>query len=300
MKKDIEKITVQEAISKILKEVLPHLPNKERDAMYIMEHILKLNEAGILNSLNKQLKKEQIQKLDKIIKRIKTEEPLEYITGVSHFYGHRFHITPDVMIPRVETEILIDLASGKLHEILMKSDRKKPVVIADIGTGSGCIAISLLKSHSRDNIKALAIDISKNALKITEKNIQEHKLEKKILAVSGNLLDPISKFPDIIVANLPYIPAKELKILPKSVKDFEPMLALDGGETGLKLFEELLNQIATEKESSTEWKPIMLFELQESNIEDAENLARKTLPEAKTQILPDQFDKQRFLTIENN
>lgn len=158
--------------------------------------------------------------------------PFAYLTGHQGFYGLDFFVSKDVLIPRPETEQLIDWA-------LTNVDRKKPTTIIDVGTGSGCIAITLAKYLPAANI--IASDVSDNALTVAKKNARLHKVSNHITFRRGSLLSVLkpNEKPDLVVANLPYLTKPQLKNVPH-----EPKLALHGGTRGLELIETLIAQIA--------------------------------------------------------
>lgn len=156
-----------------------------------------------------------------IILRLKSNEPLQYIIGFTEFYGLKFKVNKDVLIPRPETEELVDL-------IIEDNKNKQNIKILDIGTGSGCIAISLSKNFA--NSKITAIDISEKALKISESNALENNVKlttfKLDVLNTQNLEKHLSQTFDVIVSNPPYVTNSEKKLIEKNVLDYEPELAL--------------------------------------------------------------------------
>lgn len=188
---------------------------------------------------------------------LQTEKPVEYMSGSAEFYNRFFQVNENVLIPRVETEKLIDIA------LLETADAKKKLSIADIGTGSGAIGITLAIEMLKRNLNfnMYLSDISEDALAVCFNNIElltepvkttefnkqfefYYSNKSKIKLFKSNLLSDYSKSIrfDLILANLPYIPKSRMSKLDKSVKDFEPELALNGGEEGLELILELLVQ----------------------------------------------------------
>ncbi|MBI2638099.1 peptide chain release factor N(5)-glutamine methyltransferase [Candidatus Peregrinibacteria bacterium] len=172
--------------------------------------------------------------------------PIAYLTGHKEFYGLDFCMEPGVFIPRPETEILVEEVFNvyrKNYELRMTNYKLR---ICDIGTGSGCLAITLAKHLSKAHVTA--VDISPKALKLAKKNAQIHSVADRITFFKSDLLDVIaskvkqSPF-DIIITNLPYIGLNEDNFVSKEVLDYEPAQALFGGETGLELFEKLFQQI---------------------------------------------------------
>jgi release factor glutamine methyltransferase len=165
------------------------------------------------------------------------EMPVEYIVGKAEFRGKELFVNNQVLIPRVETEELIDLVVEEL-------DGEKNLKIAEIGTGSGAISLSLANLFSASTV--IAGEISDGALLVARQNIANWQL-KNIKLIKSDLLAefPREKF-DLLVANLPYIPSARIIELDKSVKNFEPILALDGGHDGLQIINKLLKQVMTE------------------------------------------------------
>lgn len=164
-------------------------------------------------------------------RRLKNE-PLAYILGYKEFYGLNFKTDKRALIPRHDTEDIV-------NETLKKIKKSRPV-IADIGTGSGCIAISIAANHP--TAKIYATDISSSALNLAKENIKLHKMTKRIKLLKGNLLTPIKEPLDLIVANLPYIASDKIKNLEFQVRDYEPKIALDGGYDGMQLYQKLFRQ----------------------------------------------------------
>ena len=179
-----------------------------------------------------QLSKEERQQLENYLSRLLAGTPLPYLTGKQEFFNLDFTITPDVLIPRPETELLVSLAIDcqKAHPGRRKS--------LDIGTGSGCIAVSICANIADGHF--IAIDRSIKALQVAESNVSKYHLSDRIHLVQMDLLNGISGRFDCLFANLPYIPTDRLSEL--SVSKQEPRLALDGGENGLVLVEKLLRQ----------------------------------------------------------
>lgn len=193
---------------------------------------------------------------EKIFKRLLSLEPWEYICGEIEFRGHKFHVNSNVLIPRIETEQIVDIAKENLKGIKN---------IVDIGTGSGCIAISLAKELDND-IPIYALDISKNALDVAKDNAKLNGIENKIIFKQNNLLEGLKfESPTLYIANLPYIPTDMYNKLDSSVHDFEPKLALEAGDDGLKYYRELFVQIP-------KGNNILIVEIEPSTIEDIKKI----------------------------
>ena len=169
----------------------------------------------------------ELERLQEFASRRLRNEPSAYILGTREFYGLKFQVSPAVLIPRPETELLVQLISKEICAC---------DTIIDIGTGSGCIAISLFAQTAQSKI--IGTDISTLALKQAQKNAINHKTE--ITFIRSHLASSI-RTADVIVANLPYIPTNELEKLPKEIKNWEPVHALNGGHTGIELLAALIS-----------------------------------------------------------
>jgi release factor glutamine methyltransferase len=166
--------------------------------------------------------------------------PTQYLTGRQEFWGMDFEVTPDVLIPRPETEHLIEVAVARIGE----SRRNNPLRIADVGTGSGCIAVALAKEFPSANI--FATDISSAALAVAKRNAARHIFTNRITFIECNLLEGIPQQPpfDIIVSNPPYVARKDAASLPVDVREHEPEIALFAGEEGMGIYVPLIAQAA--------------------------------------------------------
>ena len=227
------------------------------------------------------LTSEQVEQLSTIFARRKTREPLQHILGYAYFYGLKLIVTSDVLIPRPETERLVEIALKIIKDIA------NPVVL-DVGTGSGAIAIAI--KHQRPDAKVIASDISEKALSIAKQNAQAHKLE--IAFYLSNLLESkevqnIAQKSNLIVANLPYLPiSDQTSISPEVLHD--PSLALYSGDDGLDLFRKLIDSCKPFK------KPQLLLELDPRNVHQAYAYAKHY---ARRSIYQDLAGRERFLRL---
>lgn len=222
------------------------------------------------------------------------QRPVEYITGLVEFCDRIFAVTPDVLIPRVETEELINLARTYC------SEHSNHLEIADVGTGSGAIGLTLhLELTDLYHSHTLFLsDISENALKIAQKNknlLSDPANSSKLNLLRSDLLlnyPPAQKF-DLIIANLPYIPTDRVKTLDNSVKNYEPLLALDGGPTGLNLIQQLLNQ------AHPRLKPqgAIMLEVDDSHTPTFLQAALTLPPRFEMTHHHDSFGRNRFVTL---
>ena len=171
---------------------------------------------------------------ERLIKRRLTREPVAYIRGVQEFWGRDFLVTPDVLIPRPETELLVEGATPFL--------RQHPhAVVSDVGTGSGCIAITLALEHP--SIAVHAIDISSAALAVARMNATRLGADQRVQFIHGSLLDAAPRPIDLIVTNPPYVAERDKPGLSREVRDHEPAVALFGGDDGWRDIRTLLRQL---------------------------------------------------------
>lgn len=185
---------------------------------------------------------------ESLVARRVGREPLAYITGSREFWQLTIQVAPGVLVPRPETELLIESA-------LEYCDRHRPMRIADVGTGTGCVAIALAREFTRASIAAT--DISADALRIARRNIAHHELSRRIRCVQADLLPVRPASFDLIVANPPYIPAADAPLLQPEVRDFEPPGALFAGEDGLRIVRRLVADTAASLDASG----LLMFEI---------------------------------------
>lgn len=227
-----------------------------------------------------------VEKFENGVKKLMEGEPLNYVLGYSFFYGYKLLVGKDVLIPRYETEELV----GKILAYYDEYFKGQKVDVADIGTGSGAIAIALKKEEN--NFNMTASDISEDALKVAKENARINDANVNFLC--GSMLDPIIEKGiklDILVSNPPYIKADE--VLEHSVKDYEPHVALFGGNDGLKFYREIFeNAHKVLKERS-----MMFFEMGYDQKENLTALAKKHFENAHVEVFKDINGKDRMLMI---
>ena len=229
-----------ETIADFLKQAISKLSSlsetPELDAQVLLANILEESRTWLITHSETHLTKPQLASAKEAFSRLEAGVPLPYVIGNWEFFGLNFEVTPDVLIPRPETELLVERA---IKWIKGSSERR---TIADVGTGSGCIAVSIAKSVY--DAKIFATDISLPALEVAQRNARKHKVEKRIDFINCDLLPPHpDPLPtdlhfDLICANLPYIPTQTIQAL--DVYGREPTLALNGGEDGLDIVRRLL------------------------------------------------------------
>ena len=232
-------------IQKLLNWVTEYLTGKHIDsprlaAELLLSYVLEMKRIELYMYFDKPVEKEQLNLLHDLVKRAGQDEPIAYLTGKTEFYSIELNITPDCLIPRPETELLVERAI----EFLRKRSGRQSVL--DLCTGCGCIAVAIAKNFADADI--IATDISDAALKIASENIEKHRLKDRIKLFCGDLFDPIvpgldaAKF-DLIVCNPPYVSASEFEKLDKNVKDYEPRLALFAGVDGLDIYRRIIEKV---------------------------------------------------------
>jgi len=233
---------------------------------------------------NDALPEDKVDSLNQLLKRLQNGEPLAYITGKRSFFGLDFKVTPDVLVPRPETELLVEEAVTWLEA---NPGRHK---LVDVGTGSGIIAISLADRFA--DLQVTAIDVSAPALQIASENAISNGLAERINWWQNDLLSGAEDQYDLITANLPYIPTLTLQGLP--ILKHEPRLALDGGESGLDLIDRLLGQAV----NCLKDRGLILLEIEASQGQSAPELAKKYFPQARIECLNDYADLPRVVRIQ--
>jgi release factor glutamine methyltransferase len=226
----------------------------------------------------------QAQQLERSVCRLEAGEPLAYLTGQREFFGMDFVISPAVLVPRPETELLVEKALDWLKK------RARKVRCADVGTGSGCIAVTLA-ALAGDAVLA-ATDRSREALVVARQNARRHKVDGRILFIQGSLMEALGPGFDLICANLPYIPRGDLERL--AVSHWEPRQALDGGEDGLAWLRSLI------KDAPRLLVPrgLMLLEIEARQAAAVSRLAQEQFPGAEIRVYQDLAGFDRLIQIQ--
>ncbi len=202
------------------------------DVTLLLCHTLKCTKEKVIFSPELNLTKQEEQDFFDLVEKRANRQPIAQILGYKEFFGENFFVNKFTLIPRPDSETLIELVLEKF------CDKNKELKILEIGSGSGCLIITLLKLYK--NSKALAIDISPEAYDITKKNANYHNVENRLKLLISNLFEKIEneKF-DLIISNPPYIVRSEIENLQEEVKYHEPLLALDGGVDGLDFYRQI-------------------------------------------------------------
>ena len=214
--------------SKFLKR--KKINSHQLDTELILSNVMETKREKILINLDQDIEPKKIVKFNNLIKRRSLKEPIAYLTNEKEFWSKKFQVDTNTLIPRPETELLV--------EKLAKIFKRKSIKILDIGTGSGCIIISLLcelKSSS-----GVGIEISKEALLIAKKNAIKHGVKNQIKFFCRSFTELYNQKFNLIVSNPPYITKRDLTRLDEDIKDYEPKIALDGGNDGLDVIKKVI------------------------------------------------------------
>lgn len=212
------------------------VPEARREAGSLLTHVLGRDRSFILSHAEDAISEEQLALFRDGLEWRARGKPLQYITGHQEFFGLDFEVTSDVLIPRPETELLVEAA------LKLAAPIAKPL-ICDVGTGSGCIVITLL--HELTDARAVAIDISPAAVRIAERNAERHSVTERVDFVISDCFVAMNSgrpYFDLIVSNPPYVAAHSFEGLQREVRDFEPRIALEAGVDGLIIVQRLLRE----------------------------------------------------------
>ena len=264
------------------------IPDARLEAEVMVMDVMRMPRQSIFSEQESQVSEQQQQSLNAIVERRLTREPLAYILNYREFYGVNLLVNPDVLIPRPETETMVEHA---LFMALMGMESRE-LVIADIGTGTGAIAINLAIHLPAARI--YATDAYDATLDVAAYNIRMHNVTDRITLLKGDLLEPLPEPVDVIAANLPYLPTDRIPTLQPEVQ-WEPIAALDGGPGGIDLIGRLLKQAA----AGDRIKPhgVILLELDPEQIPEARLLATNAFPDAEITVELDLARLDRLLVV---
>ncbi|HJW90528.1 MAG TPA: peptide chain release factor N(5)-glutamine methyltransferase [Anaerolineales bacterium] len=254
------------------------------DAQVLLGHIAGRSRAWIMAHSEAELSPEQALTLSLALQRVEAGEPLPYLLGRQAFFGLDFAVTQDTLIPRPETELLVERA---LEWLRANASRR---LAADVGTGSGCISVSLV--HEISDLTIFASDLSLPALRVARQNARTHGVAGRVFFQQADLFPASRQRFDLITANLPYIPSRKLPGL--RVSAFEPRLALDGGPDGLGVIARLLEKAP----DCLAPGGLILLEIEAGQGAAAQAVAHRAFPEAQVQIFKDLAGHDRVVSIQ--
>ncbi len=249
---------------------------------------LELDRTNLFAHLRTQPEEPALGRAEALLTRRLRREPAAYLMGKREFYGLDFFVAPGVLVPRPETETLVEEALRLLRP--RPSERGAPTV-ADVGTGSGVLAVSLAVQLPQAIV--YGTDISERALEVAALNAQRHGVADRVRLVLGDLLSAVRQPVDLVVANPPYVMSAEIPVLDPEVRLHEPLEALDGGRDGLEVIARLL------KTAGPHLKPgaALVLELDPRQVERATQLTNAAFPGASVAVAPDLSGRPRALTI---
>lgn len=253
----------------------------------LLMHALGVGRATLYQRLDDALTRDVSAAFATLLDRRRSHEPLAYITGHREFFALDFEVSPAALIPRPETETLVELAIAFARERFPN----QPITIADIGTGSGVIAVSLATALPSAHI--IATDVSRDALAIARRNAERHLVSHRIDFREGDLLASLDAPVQIIAANLPYVTTGQWETSPPEIRDHEPRLALDGGVDGLDVVRRLL----TEAPAGLADDGALFCEIGDWQGDMASDLAGQAFPSAHFEVHPDLADRDRVLGV---
>ncbi len=285
---DVQGANVQRAASDVkqtLERAIVHLCTAtdapRLEAEVLLGHVLNVSRAALLTHPERSLTSGQLSNYQALVRRRAANYPLPYLTGSVEFYGLEFVVTPEVLIPRPDTETLVELALAR-----------SPARIVDVGTGSGCIAVALAVQLPQAAV--CGIEVSAAALAVAQRNVKRHGVSARVRLMRGNVFNPRPSPVDLIVSNPPYISTGDCASLPASVRNHEPRLALDGGTNGLEIVRQLLVQAPAVLNPGGG----LLIEIGADQGEAASHLARTLFPRAEVCVHPDLAGRDRVLEVQ--
>ena len=255
------------------------------DAELLLMYVLGWSRARVIVEQQTILSTKQIDAFCSLVARRAQRESIAYIIGHKEFYGLDFVVNASVLVPRPETELLVELAIQHAYRL------QRPLHIADIGAGSGCIAVTLANQLS--DVMVYAVDISPDALEVAAENIARHNVTAKVQLMHGDLIAPLEAPVDMIVSNPPYTILSEIDV---GVWEHEPHLALDGGPDGLAVYRRLLAAAP----SKLHVDGVILLEIGATQSTEVTALARVHFPSAQISVHQDLAGHDRVVEIHNS
>jgi len=254
------------------------------EAEVLLRHVLGLDRAAFFSRLDEPLDEAAARSYEGALARRLAREPTAYITGHKEFYGLDLAVSPDALIPRPETELLVERALAAIEA------DAAPLVV-DVGAGCGAIAVALAVNHP--GVRVVAVDVSRPALALAARNAKAFGVAARVAAVQGDLLACIGGACRVIVANLPYVRSGDWDALAPEIRLNEPRLALDGGPDGLAVIRRLLEQAAPFVEKGC----LLLAEIGDDQGAAAAAAARAAMPAARVSVEPDAAGRDRMLVV---
>lgn len=277
--------TIRDALLAARRELAPISGEARLEAELLLAHALGNDRTRLLARLSERLAASVERRFRRFLDRRLAHEPTAYILGHKEFFALDFEVTRAALIPRPETEMLVELV------LLFARERDEALTIADIGTGCGTIAVSL--AHALPRSRVIATDTSKRALALARRNAERHGVANRLDFRHGSVLTPLSATVDVIVTNLPYVRTDEWRALPPELADHEPRMAFDGGPDGLRLIRRLL------RDAPAHLNPhgALFAEISDHQAEAVLALVERAFPGASSESRKDLANLDRVLTV---
>ncbi len=269
-----------------VKEILKLYPKIDETELFL-SHLLKFPKEKLYINPEQKINKNLLARFKNMVKEFGKGKPAAYILKYKYFFGLKFFVNSNVLIPRPESEWLVEKSLD-----FIKSSKAKSLKVLDLGTGSGCLAISISKNSPIKTIDITASDISKKALSVAQKNARSH--DAKIKFIQSNLLNDIKNSYDLIIANLPYVPINDYDNLKKNLHH-EPKMAITDGTNDFELYEKFLRQLSFRKNLPK----LILFEMDPSTKLPLTLMVKKYLPKSKIIFYKDFNNLWRYASIQN-
>ena len=268
-----------------VQQLAAHSPTPQLDAAVLLSYVLHTNRAALLADRERMLNPDQIARFGELVGRRANLEPVAYLVGEREFYGLAFWVDARVLVPRPDTELLVERA---LHWI---AAQQRPLVIADVGTGSGCVAVAL--AVHAPHCRVYALDISPGALAVARRNLERHNVIERVALLESDGLTAVTEPVDLVVSNPPYTLLDEID---EGVHRHEPHLALDGGSDGLAVYRRLIPAAAALLRSDV--PTALLLEIGAWQAAAVSYLAQAAFPHAQISVHRDLAARDRVIEVE--
>jgi release factor glutamine methyltransferase len=279
------------AAARRLKETGSDSP--QLDSAVLMAHVLGVSKGWLYAHPNRLLTPDEIARFEELVRHRMCQEPVAYLVGFKPFYGLDITVDRTVLIPRPETEILVDRVLEHVRRSVKDGFVPK---VADVGAGSGAIAVAL--AVNVPGLIVYATDVSEDALAIAAQNVWRYGIGDQVQLIPGNLLDAIPEPVDVIVANLPYVASPDLAELAPQVRDYEPVLALNGGPDGLDVFRSFFASLSGPRRRDKLCQGGRVYlEIGWNQGDEVRSLAQETFPGADVTVLLDYAGLDRIVLV---
>jgi release factor glutamine methyltransferase len=255
------------------------------EAEVLVRHVLGIDRVRLYQRMSDRLSKEQASCLQGCLERRSAHEPVAYIIGRKEFFGLEFEVSPTALIPRPETETLVERALEFAREY------EGRLTIVDVGTGTGAIGICLAKTML--NARVVATDVSREAIELARRNAERHGILGRIGFRVGDLLAPVGELVEVIAANLPYVTTEQWEALPPEIRNYEPRGALDGGADGLEYVRRLFDEAPAKLADGG----ALFCEIGDWQGDAAREVAQTAFPGARVEVSRDLAGRDRVVCV---